>query len=437
MIKNEYTVCLRHLKPKQKPIADSTAKRKVVRAGRRGGKTVTVSQIAIQGFLKGKRVLYATPTQEQVDTFWFEVKRALQEPIDAGVYTKNETLHTIELPGTKQRIRAKTAWNADTLRGDYADLLILDEYQLMNEDAWEVVGAPMLLDNNGDAIFIYTPPSLHSRSVSKARDPRHASKLYKKAEDAMKKALAAGVSPRWEVFHFTSLDNPVLSKEALEEIAGDMSSVSYRQEILAEDLEDVPGALWTRSLLNSTRVEISQVPDLIRVVVGVDPPGGATECGIVAVGIAHVKGQLHGYVMVDNSIQASPDIWANEVLKTYNFAGADRVIGEKNYGGDMVWNTIAQAAKARGQAISYKEVQATRGKAVRAEPIVALFEQGRVHLVGEFPFLEEELCGWIPGETKNSPNRLDAMVWALTELMPVNENRVKIYDAMDDMDLQI
>lgn len=403
--------------PKQEAIKKSNAKRKVIRAGRRGAKTVTISQIAIENFLKGRRELYATPTQEQVDTFWFEVKRALAEPIDAGVFIKNETLHTVEFPGSKQRIRAKTAWNADTLRGDYADDLILDEYQLMNEEAWEVVGAPMLLDNNGDAIFIYTPPSLHSRSVSKARDPRHAAKLYKKAETLMQEALAKGEQPRWEVFHFTSLDNPHISAAALDEIASDMSAVSYRQEILAEDLEDVPGALWTHALLDRTRKMLSEVPALTRVVIGCDPPGGATECGIVTAGTAKIDGVLHGYVLFDNSLRATPDLWAGEILKAYTFAGADRVIGEKNYGGDMVQNTIEQAARSRSMTVSYKDVQATRGKAVRAEPVVALFEQGRCHLVGDFPLLEEELCGWIPGETKESPNRLDAMVWAITELM--------------------
>ncbi|GAI18464.1 unnamed protein product, partial [marine sediment metagenome] len=85
-------------------------------------------------------------------------------------------------PGTEQRIRAKTAWNADSLRGDYADLLIMDEWQLMNEGAWDKVGAPMLLDNDGDAVFIYTPRSFHSRTITKADDPLHASKMYKKAK---------------------------------------------------------------------------------------------------------------------------------------------------------------------------------------------------------------------------------------------------------------
>jgi len=146
---------------KQFKFINSNAKRKVVRAGRRGGKTVGMSIQAVRAFLGDKengilpkRVLYAAPTQDQVDRFWHEVVSALLPAIDAGVFYKNETKHIVEKAGTEQRIRAKTAWSSDTLRGDYADLLILDEWQLMNEDAWELVGAPMLLDNDGDAVFI-------------------------------------------------------------------------------------------------------------------------------------------------------------------------------------------------------------------------------------------------------------------------------------------
>ena len=415
---NDFTVTLRKPNPKQQPIIDSKSKRKVIRAGRRGGKTVVSALIAIKAFLAGRRILYGTPTQEQVDTFWFEVKRALQEPIDAGVFKKNETEHSIEQVGTKRRIRAKTCWSADTLRGDYCDLLILDEYQLMNEETWAVVGAPMLLDNNGDAIFIYTPPSLHSRSVTKARDPRHAAKLYKTAELKQKAAEAKGEQPRWEVFHFTSLDNPVLSKDALDEIASDMSAISYRQEILAEDMDEIPGALWTHALLDRTRKRLDEVPALTRVVIGVDPPGSMnTECGIVAAGTARIDGVQHGYILIDYSLKAPPDAWAGEVLRAYTYTGADRIVGEANYGGNMVQNTIELAAKSRGMTISYKDVQATRGKAVRAEPVVALFEQGRCHIVGDLPLLEEEMCGWIPGETKESPNRVDSAVWCIYELM--------------------
>ena len=125
---------------KQLEFIEHPAKRKIIRAGRRGGKTVGMSIYAVNAFMEHKRVLYAAPTSEQIDRFWVTVCNALSEPIEAKILYKNETEHVIEVPGTENRIRAKTAWNADTLRGDYADDLILDEWQLMNEDAWGVVG---------------------------------------------------------------------------------------------------------------------------------------------------------------------------------------------------------------------------------------------------------------------------------------------------------
>ncbi len=183
-----------------------------------------------------------------------------------------------------------------------------------------------------------------------------------------------------------------------------------RQELAGEILEDNPGALWQRAMIDQYRVTAN--PDLIRVVVGVDPPGGATECGIVVAGDA---GNGHYYVLDDRSLQDSPDKWAEAVLTGYNRNRADAIVGEANFGGDMVENTIKQAARTRSLVYRYKAVQASRGKAVRAEPIVALYEQGRVHHVGNFAALEDELCEWVPGEGA-SPNRLDAAVWAITEL---------------------
>ena len=123
----------------QKRMVESTAKRLVVKAGRRGGKTVGFSIRAVKRFLEGRRQLYAAPTNEQTDTFWFEVKRALEEPVQAGIFKQNEAEQFIELPGTKQRIKAKTAWNANTLRGDYADDLYLDEFQLMAEQTGTIL----------------------------------------------------------------------------------------------------------------------------------------------------------------------------------------------------------------------------------------------------------------------------------------------------------
>lgn len=402
--KKTYNADLPILHLYQQKITDSSAKRKIIRAGRRSGKTVVAASIAVDSFIHGKRPLYATPTTDQLSAFWFEVKRALAEPIEAGIYVKNETEHTIELVGTQNRLRGKTAWNADMLRGDYADLLILDEWQLMNEDTWNQVGAPMLLDNDGDAIFIYTPPTLHSRSISKARDPRHASKMYKSVVEKQ--------GTRWAAFSFTSFDNPYISHKALEDITLDMSQLAYRQEILAEDVEEVPGALWTRELINKSRVD--KYPELVRIVIGVDPPGGRTECGIIIAGLGNDR---HGYILEDESLMGTPNQWANKIITSYLSCQADMILGEQNYGGDMVESTIMQAAESKGLTVRYKHVHATRGKAVRAEPVVAGFEQGRIHLVGEFPYLEEELCTWVPGESRESPNRMDALVWAITELM--------------------
>lgn len=394
--------------PKQGAFIDSTAKRKVIRAGRRGGKTVGIAIYAVKRFLAGKRILYATPTQDQIARFWFEVKRALADGIDKKILDKNETSHFIERAGTENRIRAKTAWNADTLRGDYADELILDEWQLMNEDAWEVVGAPMMLDTNGNTTFIYTPPSIRSAGVTKANDPMHAAKLYKKAEK--------DTTGRWATFHFSSLENPFLDKDALDEITLDMSSLAYEQEILAIDREDNPRALWKREQIEKLRV--TEHPTLTRIVVALDPSAtrGGDEAGIISAGVGmcscNGKPEQHGFVLDDSSLQGSPDQWATASVSAYNRLHADRLIAESNNGGEMVSTTIGTIRNAP----PVKLIHASRGKQTRAEPVAALYEQGKVHHVGYYPKMEAELCMWDTSQP-NSPNRLDALVWAVTELM--------------------
>lgn len=214
----EYEIRLRKPHPKQSLFMRSKAKRKVVCAGRRGGKTTGMATYAIEEALKGRRILEAAPTSDQTSAFWDECKKALAAPIAAEQIYKNETERLLLFPNGG-RIRTKTAWNADTLRGDHADLLILDEYSIMDPSAWDEVGAPMLLDNNGDAVFIFTP---------KRRN--HAFTVYNRALGDM--------TGRWESFHFTSLDNPHLSPDALAEITDDMTESAYKQEILAEFLEN-------------------------------------------------------------------------------------------------------------------------------------------------------------------------------------------------------
>ena len=185
-----------------------------------------------------------------------------------------------------------------------------------------------------------------------------------------------------------------------------------RQELDAEILDAAEGALWTREMLDHTRV--TAAPDLRRIVIAVDPAGGSSrgsdETGIIAVGRA-LDGSA--YVLADLSGRFSPDRWARRVAEAFVTYRADAIVAERNYGGDMVESTIRSVMRyAR-----VKMVTATRGKAVRAEPIVALYEQGKIHHVGLLPGLEDQLCTWEPLRSTHSPDRLDALVWALTELM--------------------
>ncbi len=201
-----------------------------------------------------------------------------------------------------------------------------------------------------------------------------------------------------------------------------------RQELRGELLEDTPGALWTAKLIEETRVSLPagetflgrlqaaiKLYDLTRIVVGVDPSGSdnpdSDECGIYCAGLGSDK---HGYGLWDMSLRASSDKWASEALRGYYSLDADRILAEKNFGGDMVETIIK--LKTNGE-VKPKLVTASKGKYVRAEPVASLFEQGRIHLVGYQPQVEAEMTGWTPDGKMKSPNRLDAMVWAFTDLM--------------------
>lgn len=185
-----------------------------------------------------------------------------------------------------------------------------------------------------------------------------------------------------------------------------------RQELGGQLIEDIEGALWSRGLLDKYRVR--DAPPLLRLVVAVDPSGGSgdghAEVGIVAAG----KGaDGHGYVLRDVSERLSPERWARRAVQLYHELKADRLVAEKNFGGDMVASTIRTV----DPTVAVKLVTASRGKQLRAEPVAALDEQGRIHHVGMFPVLEDQLCEWVPDNGDPSPDRLDARVWAITELL--------------------
>lgn len=186
-----------------------------------------------------------------------------------------------------------------------------------------------------------------------------------------------------------------------------------RQELNAELLEDVEGALWSRDVIDAARIGQGRAPDLRRIVVAIDPAVSVSESsdetGIIVAAIG-LNGD--GYVLEDLSGKYSPTEWASVAVRAYHRWRADRIVAESNQGGAMVESTIRVVDS--GAAITL--VHASRGKITRAEPISALYEQGRIHHVGAFDALEDQLCSFAPG-VAGSPDRLDALVWALTELM--------------------
>jgi phage terminase large subunit-like protein len=185
-----------------------------------------------------------------------------------------------------------------------------------------------------------------------------------------------------------------------------------RQEIEGERLQDVDGALFSLELLELARRIGAEVPrDFDRIVVAVDPPGGATECGIVAAG----RTSDRAFVLRDVSAQLPPEAWADRAIALYRELAADRIVAEKNYGGDMVAATI----RARDPSVPVTLITATRAKHQRAEPVSAKYALGSVGHAHHFPELERELSGFTPVgyEGDGSPNRADAAIWALTDLL--------------------
>jgi phage terminase large subunit-like protein len=220
-------------------------------------------------------------------------------------------------------------------------------------------------------------------------------------------------------------DNPWLPESFVEAMIAEYGGTRLgRQELDGEMIDDVAGALWTRETIEACRV--AAPPELVRVVIGVDPPVSADgdACGIVAVGLGRDE---RGYVIEDASVRGmTPEGWARAVAACAARHGADRVVAEKNQGGDMVASTL----RAADAGLPVKLVSATRGKSVRAEPVSLLYEAGRVKHVGAWPELEDELCGLVMGGgyegPGRSPDRADALVWALSALMVGKKTRAAV-----------
>ncbi len=286
-----------------------------------------------------------------------------------------------------------SAANPDGLRGPEHDYAWCDELAkwVKDEATWDNLRMGMRRGKRPQIVVTTTPKNR---------------RLLKKIMAAKSTAVTRG----------KTTDNVHVPKTYLSALNEDYGGTALgRQEIDGEMIEDVEGALWTRGLIEGCRVE--DVPGLRRVVIGVDPPAsaGGDACGIIAVGLDENQ---NGYVIADASVSGqSPEGWAAAVASLAARVGADRVVAEANNGGDMV----ASVLRAADYAMPVRLVHASRGKCARAEPVSFLYERGRMRHAGAFPALEDELCGMMTGGgyegPGRSPDRADALVWAVTELM--------------------
>jgi predicted phage terminase large subunit-like protein len=198
-----------------------------------------------------------------------------------------------------------------------------------------------------------------------------------------------------------------------------------RQELDGELIDDLPGALWTRGMIDARRV--TKAPPLKRIVVSIDPAAksteGSDETGIIVAGLGEDK---RGYVLEDLTGRYAPQAWAHKAIAAYRRWEADLIVAEVNNGGEMVGNTVRMV----DPSAPFRAVHASRGKFIRAEPISALYEQGMISHVGEFAELEDQMCGFTADFDRGrdgSPDRLDALVWALTELKVKHEPAMPVF----------
>ena len=245
----------------------------------------------------------------------------------------------------------------------------------------------------------------------------------------IKKLVAAPTTHVTTGSTFENFDN--LAAAFTEEIVSQYEGTRQgRQELYAEILTDAEGALWNSDDIEEHRIEKDRVPDMDRIVVAVDPAmtfgEASSETGIMVQGKSY---QNHGYVLQDASGRLRPDAWARKVIALYHEWGADKVVAEKNQGGELVRHTL----QVYDDTVPIKLVHASKNKQTRAEPVAGVYEQGRIHHVGYFPELEAQMVEWEPGMP--SPDRLDAMVWGFTELF-IGANITRFAKMRREADLQ-
>jgi phage terminase large subunit-like protein len=365
-------------------------------AGRGFGKTRTGAEYVRAQVEAGaaRRIALVAPTAADARAVMIEGESGLLSigpPDDRPYYEPSKHLLSWENGAIATTYSAD---EPDRLRGPQHDLAWCDELAAWRyPGAWDMLLFGLRLGNDPRAVVTTTP---------------RPTKLIKALLADPKTAVTRGS---------TSENHENLAPAFLDQIVRRYEGTRLgRQELEAEILEDVLGALWSHAIIDAARV--TAMPDLTRIVVAIDPAVSsdehADETGIV---VAGKDAAGHGYVLADLSGRYTPVEWAKAAIAAYRAHGADRVVAEVNNGGEMVEATL----RIVDPGVSFRAVHAARGKVARAEPIAALYEQGRVRHLGAFPQLEDQMCGFVHDFDRAtagySPDRVDALVWALTELL--------------------
>lgn len=336
----------------------------------------------------------------------------------------------------RNRLRTADGFTVDALGLDTAargikvdanrpDMIILDDIDARHDTALtiqkkiETLTTTVLPAGSNDCAVLAVQNLIHANGVF--------ARLSDGRADFLADRIVSGPYPAVEGFEYEIIDGEAIitggeatwAGQSLDDCQNFIRTWGLRAFLreCQHLVKESEGALWKMEWIDANR--ISDKPDAIRVVVAVDPSATSgtesAECGIIVVARDNRK---HGYVLADYSVRTTPGQWGLEAVRAYQRWGADRIVGEVNNGGEMVENTIRTATDEQGRRIGefvpYTAVRASRGKHTRAEPVSALYEYGKVHHVGVFATLENQMTTWIPGDS--SPDRMDALVWGLTEL---------------------
>ena len=364
----------------------------LILSGRGWGKTFTGAGWIIEKAMSqpGIECAVVAPTFTDVRRTCVEGPSGIIKSLPSGALEQyNRSNGQITLTNGS-KIHMVSADEPDRARGLNLSYAWLDEFAAWRyEETWTAGLAPALRIGNPQTIITTTP------------------RPTKLLREFMSRTDGSVVVTRGSTF-----DNAAnLSQAALEELKSRYEGTRLgRQELYGELLLDTPGSLWRLSDIDETRVD--EAPELVRIVVAIDPAvtsgEESDETGIVVVG----KGaDGRGYVLADRSCRDTPSGWAHRAVQAFHDFNADRIVAEKNQGGDMVEQTIRSVLSTA----PYKGITAKQGKRLRAEPIAALYEQGRISHVGSFDILEDQMTTWLP-DSGLSPDRLDALVHGLTEL---------------------